>query len=438
MRIILIFCKFLSFILRKIGRGSTYPGHLAYKLSKRITHYFKLPSLVIAVTGSAGKGSTTKIIAETLEKNGKKVIYNITGSNMLPGIISLFIEKCDMKGRLNCDALVLEVDERYSKDVFEMVNPDYVIVTNVSRDQPPRHGDFDIVLDKIKGALNSNMHLILNGDDPYIRKLDLDDSFKKTYYGIERNNLSYKDNVFNSLNMSYCPKCHSKLKYNYYNFDMLGDYYCEKCDFKRPVIDYCAKEINLDDKYMIVNGNNIKIAFNIIYYAYNILAAYTVCSLIGIDEKKITENISSMKNNKKINERYKYNGRNVYVLNNKNENNLTFNESVLFAYNKKTPRLVVIGWKEISRRYEHNDMSWLYDIEFELLNDEYTTKVICAGRDRYDIATRMKYAGFSKDKIMICTDLSEAKDVLKKSEADIFAILNFDYIEPFNKVMRER
>ncbi|MCR4609354.1 MAG: DUF1727 domain-containing protein, partial [Eubacterium sp.] len=128
----------------------------------------------------------------------------------------------------------------------------------------------------------------------------------------------------------------------------------------------------------------------------------------------------------------------VYVLNNKNENNLTFNESVLFSYNKKTPRLVVIGWKEISRRYEHNDMSWLYDIEFELLNDEYTTKVICAGRDRYDIATRMKYAGFSKDKIMICTDLSEAKDVLKKSEADIFAILNFDYIEPFNKVMRER
>ena len=82
-------------------------------------------------------------------------------------------------------------------------------------------------------------------------------------------------------------------------------------------------------------------------------------------------------------------------------------------------------------------MSWLYDIEFELLNDEYTTKVICVGRDRYDIATRMKYAGFDKDKIKIYDNLESAKDEIKSSDADIFAILNFDYINPFNEMMKE-
>ena len=31
---------------------------------------------------------------------------------------------------------------------------------------------------------------------------------------------------------------------------------------------------------------------------------------------------------------------------------------------------IVIGWKEISRRYKHFDVSWLYDVEFELLNNK--------------------------------------------------------------------
>lgn len=437
MKIILIFCKFVSFILKKIGKGSTFPGSLAYKLNKNIGNYFKLPELVIAVTGSAGKGSTTKIIADVLKNDNKKVIYNETGSNMLPGILSLLVEKSNLKGEVNADVLILEVDERYTKKVFDIVKPKYVVVTNISRDQPPRHGNFDLVLGKIKEALTDNMHLILNGDDPYIRKLDLDNKYEATYYGIGKNNLSYDKNVFTSLNMYYCPKCNSKLNYNYYNIDMLGDYACKNCDFKREKISFLASSIDLDNKYMIVNNNKIQIAFNIIYYAYNILSAYSVCSLIGIDEEKMSNYISSMENNKKLNELYKYKDNNVYVLNNKNENNLTFNESVLFTSNKKCKRTIVIGWKEISRRYKFNDMSWLYDIEFELLNDEYTTKVICIGRDRYDIATRMKYAGFSSDKIKIYEDLKSSEKEIKSSNNDIFAILNFDYIKPFNEMMKE-
>ena len=83
--------------------------------------------------------------------------------------------------------------------------------------------------------------------------------------------------------------------------------------------------------------------------------------------------------------------------------------------------------------------SWLYDIKFELLNDKYTDKVICVGRDRFDIATRMKYAGFKNNQIKIYNNLEDAKEMIRdKSKGDIFAILNFDYIEPFNKIMEEK
>lgn len=437
MKLLLIFCKFASFILRKMGKGSAFPGQIAYNINKKILNYFKFPDLVIAVTGSAGKGSTSGIIAKMLEDDNKKVVHNKSGSNMIAGVLTLLIDNSDLKGNVKGDVLVLEVDERYTKPIFDLVKPDYVVITNISRDQPPRHGHVDAVLGKIKEALNPSMHLILNGDDPYLRNFDLNNEYTKTYYGISENKLSYKENKFNSLNIYRCPKCNSLLKYNYYNIEALGDYYCSKCDFKRPEIDFLASEIDLDSKYMTINKNKVTIAFNILYYAYNILAAYSVGALLGIDEKKVCKYISDMQNNKKLNTAYKYNGKDVYVMNNKNENNMTFNQSVLFTSNKKVPRTIVIGWKEISRRYPYNDMSWMYDIEFELLNDEYTKEIICAGRDRYSLATRLKYAGFKEEQIKIYTDLEEAKQEIKSSNTDIFAILNFDYVEPFNKIMME-
>jgi len=436
MKLQLIICKFISYILKLFNRGSNLPGALALKLNKNITKYFKMPDIVVAVTGSAGKGSTSLIVADTLRSNNKKVVHNKFGSNMLPGVLTLLINSCNLNGKIKADALVVEVDERYTKVVFDMIKPNYVVVTNICRDQPPRHGHFDLVFDKIKEALNPSMHLVLNADDPYLQKFNLDNSYDVTYYGITKNKYSYKNNKFNNINMYYCPICNTKLNYNYYHIESLGDYYCNNCEFKRPNINYLSK-IDLDNKYMIINDNKVSIAFNVLYYAYNILAAYTVCSLIGMNEKDISNHISSMENNTKLNDLYKYKDNNVYVMNNKAENSTTFNESVLYVSNHKVKRTIVIGWKEISRRYEFNDMSWLYDIEFELLNDKYTEKVICVGRDKYDIATRIKYAGFNNKKIKTYDTLKDAEKEIKSSNTDIFAIVNFDYVIPFNELMKE-
>ena len=432
----LLICKFAGFILKLLGRGSNYPGELGLKLNKNIGSYFKMPKVVVAVTGSAGKGSTSLIVAETLRKSGMTVVHNKFGSNMIPGVLSLLISNCRLNGNIKGDALVVEVDERYTKKVFDIVKPNYVVITNICRDQPPRHGNVDLVFNKIKEALNPSMHLVLNMDDPYLRKFSLNNEYQVTYYGINKSKYSYKNNKFNNINMYYCPICNSKLKYNFYHIESLGDYYCD-CGFKRENISFLAPKIDLDNHYMIVNDNKINIAFNVLYYAYNILAAYSVCSLIGLNEIDISKYISSMENNTKLNNLYKYKDKFVYVMNNKAENSTTYNESILYVSNHKVKRTIVIGWKEISRRYEFNDISWLYDIEFELLNDKYTEKVICVGRDAYNIALRMKYAGFKSNKIKIYDSLSSAEKEIKSSKGDIFGILNFDYVEPFNELMKE-
>lgn len=51
----------------------------------------------------------------------------------------------------------------------------------------------------------------------------------------------------------------------------------------------------------------------------------------------------------------------------------------------------------------------------------------------------MKYAGFNNKQIKVYKNLEEAENMIKnKSKGDVFAILNFDYVIPFNNLMEEK
>jgi len=421
-----------------IGRGSSFPGEFAYKFNKNILSDFTLPKTVIAVTGSSGKGSTTKIINDVYKDLGYTVSYNSKGSNERGAVISTLLENCNLKGVVKTDICVFEMDERYVKYVFPYIKPTHVVINNITRDQPPRQRHFDFVFDEIKKGLNKDTKLILNGDDPYLLNFNLDNTFDVTYFGIDKLKYSHKDNMFNSLNTYRCPKCLSTLKYNYYHIETLGDYKCSVCDLKRPKLEYKITSCNYDKNEIKINNKyKVNITNNMLFNLYNTLGAFTCLSLNNLNKEKIAKSISKMNNNSKIFSSYKYDKRDVYVLNNKAENASTYNQSILFTSRDKGKKTLVLGWMEISRRYNFDDLSWLYDIDFEILNDNSIDKIICCGPQKYDIAVRMKYAGFPEDKIKVFYDLYDAKDEIKDSKGTIYAILNFDYIKPFNEVMEE-
>ena len=428
--------KIIVIIGKMIGKGSSIPGAISLKISKKVLSYFKLPKIVVAVTGSSGKGSTSSLIAEVLRKNGYTVAHNIKGSNLTAGIVTLLLENSKLNGEIKTESLVFEIDERYTKEVFDVINPKYVVITNITRDQPPRQGNYEMVALKIKSALKPNMHLILNGDDPFLQMFVMND--KVTYYGMEKNKYSYKVPKFNSLNLKYCPKCYKKIEYNYYHFEIDGDYYCTNCDFKRPNIDVLATKLDYEKEIMVINNKHtLSLQYNILFSVYNSLAAFTLLKCLGLDEDKITSSINEINGNKKIMSSYNYKNREVTVLNNKNENSSTFNQSLLYISRMKDKKVIVIGWKEISRRYNFEDLSWLYDIDFELLKNLDVEQVVCVGVNRYDIACRIKYSGIDA-KIVTFETLAQATDYIKtKTKGNIYGILNFDYVKPFNNLMME-
>lgn len=435
------FCILIGKIIILIGkilkRGSSLPGAIILKLDKKILHSFTLPKIVIAVTGSSGKGSTSSLITAILKEQGLTVAHNKAGSNLTPGILTLLLENCNLKGILKCDALVYEVDERYAKYLFHIITPSYVVISNVSRDQPPRQGHFDLVFHEIEKAITPSMHLILNADDPYLQKFVIGKKNPVSYYSISKNKYSYTTNKFMNLNLNYCPKCNHKLEYHYYNFETCGEYYCSNCKFKKPKCDVTVTKIDYSKSTILINDTySIHLPYTILYDIYNTLAAFTITSLLNLKKEKICESLSHIHKNEKLFDVLEEKGRIVTILNNKNENSSTFNQSLLYVSRFKEEKIIVIGWKEISRRYQFDDLSWLYDIDFELLNKLKVQKVICVGIHRYDIATRLKYAGMDEKNILVFEKLTESTDYIKhKTKHNIYAILNFDYVEPFKKEM---
>ena len=437
--LLIFFGKCMVIVGKLFKKGSSLPGDIILKIDSKFMREFVLPKVVIAVTGSSGKGSVSSMLREIYKKNGYKVAHNSKGSNLSAGIMTLLLENSTLFGNINKEILIFEIDERYTKHVFPYLKPNYVVITNLTRDQPPRQGHFDLVFEEIKKSLTDDMHLILNGDDAYLEKFVDGHNGPITYYGISKNKYSYTKNKFQTLNLNYCPKCNKKLEYKYYHFENLGNYVCSKCDFKRPKIDFEATKLDFDKEEITINKKyQVHMSFGILYAAYNLLAAFTVSVINGLDADIVCKNIEEISQNKKLYDEYQYNGRMVTVLNNKNENSTTFNQSLLFIERFSHKKTIGVGWREISRRYNYDDLSWLYDIDFELLKKQDIDKIVCVGIHRYDIATRMKYAGIEEKKIMIFDDLKEATNEIKAhTKGNIYAVLNFDYVEPFNRYMKE-
>ncbi len=428
--------KIFIFLGKLLNRGSAIPGKAAYILNKNILSDFILPQKIIAVTGSSGKGSTSKIIAEVYKNLGYKVAYNSKGSNERNAIITTLIENCTLKGKVNTDICVFEMDERYAKYVFPYIKPSHVIVTNITRDQPPRQRNCEFILNEILKAIDYNVHLILNGDDPYLRYFNLNDKYNVSYYGIERQQYSYTNNLFDPLNIYLCPICNAKLKYNYYHIESLGDYYCEKCSFKRPVINYAVTNCDYTSNSIVINKlHTIYLSNTLLFNIYNVAAAFAYLSLSGLNEDDTAKCICEIAMDQKLYMHFKKDQQDIHILSCKAENASTYNQAILFAMRSKKEKIIVLGWKEISRRYKHFDISWLYDISFELLKEAEVKEIICAGDQRYDIAARLKYAEIDTNKIKVFKDLQEAKQSILSSDTDIYAILNFDYVEPFKAIL---
>ena len=403
--ITILICKILAFIGKLIGKGSSLPGKIALKLCPNILTRLLLPKDIVAVTGSNGKTSTVEMIAGILKAAGKTVVYNKEGSNQVEGVATMLLCNATLSGKVKGDVVLLESDERYARHTFKQVKPTMFAITNLYRDQLTRNAHpfhiYSIISDAI--ALIPDAKLVLNADDPIVRNFGFQRD-NVVYFGMNRNGLSTEqsDALYNDCH--YCPRCKGEMQYDFFHYAHLGSYHCQ-CGYSRPETTFAVEEMDLEKEQISINGHTLHLEFASKYNVYNLLAAYSVTSLLGIDEGVITEQLNDfvMKNGRIV--KFDFAGNEGLLITSKHENSTSYNQSLGYVAMQKEKSTLIIIVDAVSRKYYTSETSWLWDISFEMLQNTNVERIVLAGKYAYDLALRFEFAGITTAEIMVEPDL---------------------------------
>ena len=424
--------KMLYFIGRRIGKGSSLPGKIALKICPDVLNRIQMPEQVIAVTGSNGKTSTVEMLVHALRASGKTVGWNMEGANQTDGVATMLLRLCDLRGRVRCDVIVLESDERYARYTFRSVKPTCLVVTNLFRDQLTRNGHPEFIYECISGAIERDMHLILNADDPLCAALS-SLAERCTWYGMAETPYSTKENRSVYNDGLYCPVCKETMEYSFYHYSHIGAYSCSACGHIRQQPDYCADTVDLAAGRMIINTKyDIPVAFRSIYNVSNTCAAFAAAVEAGADPEKTAEALGGyvLKNGRLLT--YAFNGRNVSVLTSKHENSVSYDASIAYILQQKKPCTVVVLVDQISRKYFTGETSWLWDINFDVLEDPCVQSVVLAGDYKTDLSVRFTLSQVAGDKILVADDLDALPQLLReRTKGDIYVVTCFSDKQKF-------
>lgn len=173
-RYVTLLGKAVRVVARIRGGGSALPGLVVEKIDPQFIQrtLATLPRGVVIISGTNGKTTTTKMVVELLEGQGLKVFTNRTGSNFTRGVAAALIGEVDMKGKLDADIAVLELDEAHAVHFVRTIPPKYSLILNVMRDQLDRFGEIDTtatLLQTIASATTDTV--VLNREDERIAAL---------------------------------------------------------------------------------------------------------------------------------------------------------------------------------------------------------------------------------------------------------------------------
>lgn len=423
----IITCKIFIFLGKLAGKkGSSAPGDIALKICPSVLKRLakQIDGKIICTIGTNGKTTTNNMTDLLIRSGGAKTVCNNIGANMLYGVVTAFIASASLSGRLKAEYAVIEIDEASARLVFRHLTPDYITITNLFRDQLDRYGEIDITIKLLKEALDMvpDAVLVINEDDPLCKYLSEICQNKAVTYGIS-------EKVLNPLNETkdgrFCQKCGEELQYEYYHYSHLGNYKCPKCEFKRETPDFEATETDCEKNVAFtLNGSErIRSSTYGFYNIYNLLAATAVVKTAGIKTENLSEVFSSYKPQIARMEEFKFGNKTIIL--NLSKNPAGFNQAISSVINDSRKKSVVIAINDNAQ--DGRDVSWLYDVDFEMLKNECETYAV-SGKRMYDMALRLFYADVCDSPAMDEDPVDLAIKLMSDDSEVIYMLVNYTVI----------
>ncbi|MBR5239005.1 MAG: DUF1727 domain-containing protein [Clostridia bacterium] len=391
-----IVCKLLIVAGKLMGtKSSSAPGRIALKICPQALELLapKVKEKIICVLGTNGKTTTNNMINTFVTESGHTAVCNTVGANMLDGIATAFISTAGLFGSLKADYAVLEIDEASAKIVFDYLTPDVIVITNLFRDQMDRYGEITETLEQLKIAVKKapNATLVLNGDDPMCASFTKSVENPHVIFGVSEETNQPKTETKEGRT---CLFCGSELSYNFYHYNQLGDFFCEGCDFKRPEPDFSASNVELSPTLsFLLNGKQeVKTPLLGFYNLYNALASIAVAETVNLKIHNYTEIFADYETQTARMEEFFLE---KPVILNLAKNPAGFNQAIATLKNDPRKKAVVVGINDMPS--DGIDISWLYDVDFELLSDCVAHGA--AGKRCHDMAVRWFYADVEDVKV---------------------------------------
>ena len=405
-------CAYIAIKLLNRSSGTSFVGMMTLKICPDFLKFCRkyITKDVITITGTNGKSTTSGIIAHILETANQKVIHNLKGANMLTGVANVFALNIKPFKRFNY--AVIESDEAYLTKLYDYMKSDYLVVTNLFRDQLDRYGELNTTAGFIQNAIlkNPDLKLVLNADDPLVATFDK--TKYAVFYGFE--NVEFDCNYEHKSNAqaeAFNCVCGEPLQYSKQFFAQEGHYYCPKCGYKRHTCDYPANvKVFNDHSVITVKNKGLDFDFTVnlagLYNAYNALAAIALAFEEGLNQQEIQKALDSYHAIFGRTETRLINGNSTTIQLIKNP---TGASEVLKTVNLNSNIVIAINDNYADGR----DISWLWDSDFEQLKGAKKL-VITSGIRANDMATRLKYAGIPQEKIIIEPNIKKAINMATK------------------------
>lgn len=376
--------KAVRYVARLRGGGSALPGLFVERISPRFVPdtLAQLPHGVVVISGTNGKTTTTKMVVALLESQGLRVFTNRTGSNFVRGVAAALLGEIDVKGRLQADIAVLELDEAHAVKFVEIVPPRYSLLLNVMRDQLDRFGEIDAtarMLERI--ALATTDTVVANREDNRIlgATSKLDTTTTVRYFGLS-----------------------SKLRPQFPNDDDLHEVNAQKTSkkaasngaHKSPLADVTLKDFNEKGAAFTIAKKDFVTPLKLkgVYNIYNSAAALALVRAITPDASvhSLLGALSTVTPAFGRGETLTVGGQPLELVLVKNPSGFRLG---LESYDPDGYATMIA----VNDNYaDGRDMSWLWDVDFTKLTDH---PVRVSGVRAYDMALRLQYDEVAIEKV---------------------------------------
>ncbi len=354
------------------GQGATISGRVMNALAPDALEELAADQRVVLVSATNGKTTTTRLLVAALVADGRTVISNSTGANLTSGIAPT-LASANGPG-----IAALEVDERVLPRVVDPLEPELLVLGNLSRDQLDRIGEVHALSDawRVVAQDRPDLAIVANASDPHV--VWAASPAKVTWVAL---GLGWRHDA------TTCPSCGALLDWADEQLDAQLEhagsncFACPSCDFRQP------ETANvLDGDVLVLEGQRIPLpsALPGRWNLANAALAVTAAAHLGVDP---IEAVRAMGTVSSVAGRYTSvplgDGRVARVLLAKNP--AGWSEVLGFLADRDASVVIALN----ARVADGKDPSWLWDVPYELLRSH---PCAAAGDRCLDIAVRLRYA----------------------------------------------